>query len=89
MPVSADIEQIWPHGQYGLGLARRPLPCGGFYWGHDGGDAGFITGTGVTDDGRRSAVVSMSTALGDTLEHQLQQQRAADKLIQNALCGRA
>ncbi|RSM73285.1 peptide hydrolase [Actinoplanes sp. ATCC 53533] len=88
VPVSADVEQIWPGGQYGLGLARRPLPCGGVYWGHDGGDAGYITGTGVTDDGRRSAVVSMSTALGDSLDHYLQQQRAADTLIQNALCGR-
>jgi len=87
VPVSADVEQIWPGGRYGLGLARRPLPCGGVYWGHDGGDAGYITGTGVSDDGRRSAVVSMSTALGDSQEHYLQQQRAADTLIQNALCG--
>jgi D-alanyl-D-alanine carboxypeptidase len=88
VPISADIEQIWPGGRYGLGLARRPLPCGGVYWGHDGGDAGYITGTGVTDDGRRSAMVSMSTALGDSLDHELQQQHAADTLIQNALCGR-
>jgi D-alanyl-D-alanine carboxypeptidase len=88
VPISADIEQIWPGGRYGLGLVRRPLPCGGVYWGHDGGDGGYITVTGVTDDGRRSAMVSMSTALGDSLDHHLQQQRAADTLIQNALCGR-
>jgi D-alanyl-D-alanine carboxypeptidase len=88
VPVSADVEQIWPGGRYGLGLARRPLPCGGVYWGHDGGDAGYITGTGVSEDGRRSAMVSMSAALGDSMEHQLQQQRAADTLIQNALCAR-
>jgi len=86
VPISADIEQIWPGGQYGLGLVRRPLPCGGIYWGHDGGDAGYITVTGVTDDGRRSAMVSMSTALGDSLDHYLQQQHTADVLIQNALC---
>ena len=86
VPVSPEVAQIWPHGRYGLGLARRPLPCGGVYWGHDGGDAGYITGTGVTEDGRRSAVVSMSTALGDSLDHQFQQQRVADRLIQDALC---
>jgi D-alanyl-D-alanine carboxypeptidase len=86
--ISADVEQIWPGGRYGLGLARRPLPCGGVYWGHDGGDAGYITATGVTGDGRRSAMVSMSTALGDSQDHYLQQQHAADTLIQNALCGR-
>jgi D-alanyl-D-alanine carboxypeptidase len=86
VPISADIEQVWPGGRYGLGLVRRPLPCGGVYWGHDGGDGGYITVTGVTDDGRRSAMVSMSSALGDSLDHYLQQQRAADTLIQNALC---
>jgi len=87
VPVDAAVEQVWPGGRYGLGLARRPLPDGGVYWGHDGGDAGYITVTGVTDDGRRSAVVSMSTALGDSLEHHLQQQRAADALVHNALRG--
>ncbi|MFI5938617.1 serine hydrolase domain-containing protein [Actinoplanes sp. NPDC051494] len=85
--VSADVELIWPGGRYGLGLVRRPLPCGGVYWGHDGGDAGYITVTGVTGDGRRSAVVSMSAALGDTPEHQLQQQSTGDALVRNALCG--
>jgi D-alanyl-D-alanine carboxypeptidase len=89
VPISADLEPILPGARYGLGLFRRPLPCGGVYWGHDGGDAGYITGTGVTDDGRRSAVVSMSTALGDSPDHSIRQQRAADTLIQNALCGRA
>ena len=88
VPVSADVEQIWPGGRYGLGLVRRALPCGGVYWGHDGGDAGYITGTGVTDDGRRSAMVSMSAALGDSPDAYLRQQRAADTLIQNALCDR-
>ncbi|MFD1321241.1 serine hydrolase domain-containing protein [Micromonospora sonneratiae] len=85
--INEDINVIWPGGRYGLGLASRPLPCGGVYWGHDGGDGGYITVNGVTDDGQRSAVVSMSASLGDSLESQLQQQRGADTLIQNALCG--
>ncbi|MER6585061.1 serine hydrolase domain-containing protein [Micromonospora chalcea] len=86
--ISEDIGAIWPGGRYGLGLVSRPLPCGGVYWGHDGGDGGYITVTGVSDDGRRSAVVSMSASLGDSLDHMLGQQRGADTLIQNALCGR-
>jgi D-alanyl-D-alanine carboxypeptidase len=86
--VNDDVGAIWPGGRYGLGLVSRPLPCGGVYWGHDGGDAGYITGTGVTDDGRRSVVVSMSAALGDSPEHAIEQQRAGDTLIQNALCDR-
>ena len=84
--VSPDIDQILPDAGYGLGLIRRPLPCGGVYWGHDGGDGGFITVTGVTPTGDRSAVVTMSTARGDSLNHIIQQQRAADVLITHALC---
>lgn len=86
VPVSAEVQQHWPGGRYGLGLAERPLSCGGTYWGHEGGDGGYITLNGVTDDGRRSAVVSMSEARGDTPEHIREQENAASALIDHALC---
>ncbi len=86
VPVSAEVQQLWPGGRYGLGLSERPLSCGGTYWSHEGGDGGYITLNGVTDDGRRSAVVSMSEARGDTLEHILGQENAASALIDHALC---
>ncbi|XUL88296.1 serine hydrolase domain-containing protein [Streptomyces galilaeus] len=86
VPVSAEVQQLWPGGRYGLGLVERPLHCGGTYWSHEGGDGGYITLNGVTDDGRRSAVVSMSEARGDTLEHILDQENAASALIDHALC---
>ncbi|WP_406356634.1 serine hydrolase domain-containing protein [Streptomyces sp. NBC_00658] len=86
VPVSADLQQWWPGGRYGLGLVERPLTCGGTYWSHEGGDGGYITLNGVTDDGRRSAVVSMSEARGDTPEHILAQENAASALIDHALC---
>ncbi|MEU3571183.1 serine hydrolase domain-containing protein [Kitasatospora sp. NPDC036755] len=86
VPVDAATEALWPHGRYGLGLVERPLDCGGSFWGHDGGDAGFITVNGVTEDGRRSAVVSMSEALGDTPDHIEAQEGAAGALIEHALC---
>ncbi|WP_285600429.1 serine hydrolase domain-containing protein [Kineosporia sp. NBRC 101731] len=88
VPVTPEIDAFMPGARYGLGLISRPLACGGVYWGHDGGDAGFITVTGVTPDGRRSAVVSMNTALGGTPTDPVRQQRAADTLIAHALCGR-
>ncbi|MFD7819239.1 serine hydrolase domain-containing protein [Streptomyces sp. NPDC059785] len=84
--VSADVQLLWPGGRYGLGLVQRPLSCGGVYWGHEGGDGGYITLNGVTGDGRRSAVVSMSEARGDTMEHVLEQESAASTLIDHALC---
>jgi D-alanyl-D-alanine carboxypeptidase len=86
VPVSAEVQQLWPGGRYGLGLAERPLSCGGTYWSHEGGDGGYITLNGVTDDGGRSVVVSMSEARGDTLEHMKEQEDAAGALVDHALC---
>ncbi|WP_406210204.1 beta-lactamase family protein [Kitasatospora sp. NBC_01560] len=86
VPVSAEAEQFWPGGRYGLGLVEQPLSCGGTYWSHEGGDGGYITLNGVTDDGGRSAVVSMSEARGDTPEHILAQEHAGSALIDHALC---
>ena len=85
--LNPEIEELMPDSQYGLGIFRRPLPCGGYYWGHGGGDGGFITEDGVTTDGRRSVVVSMSSALGRNWNDAIRQQRAADQLVGNALCG--
>ncbi|WP_281279204.1 serine hydrolase domain-containing protein [Nocardia yunnanensis] len=85
--VSAEMQQLWPDGRYGLGLAERPLGCGGSYFGHEGGDGGYITLNGVSADGSRSVVVSMSEALADTPEHVRVQEAAASALVEHALCG--
>ncbi|MDL4817215.1 serine hydrolase domain-containing protein [Actinomadura opuntiae] len=84
--VNEEVQELWPGGRYGLGLVERPLNCGGTYWSHEGGDGGYITLNGVTEDGRRSAVVSMSEARGDTFEHIKAQEEAASALIDHALC---
>ncbi|MCQ8829283.1 serine hydrolase domain-containing protein [Streptomyces malaysiensis] len=89
LPVSEELQKLWPGGRYGLGLVERPLKCGGTYWSHEGGDGGYITLNGVTDDGRRSAVVSMSEARGDSEEHILEQENAASALIDHALCAQS
>ncbi|MFJ5263207.1 serine hydrolase domain-containing protein [Streptomyces sp. NPDC088387] len=88
VPVNAELQKLWPDGRYGLGLVERPLKCGGTYWSHEGGDGGYITLNGVTDDGRRSVVVSMSEARGDSMEHVEEQEAAASDLVDNALCAR-
>ncbi|MGW1993858.1 serine hydrolase domain-containing protein [Embleya sp. NPDC001921] len=84
-PVGSEIEEIWPDGRYGLGLVSRPLPGGDRYWGHDGGDSGSIVILGVTEDGRRGAVVSMNFALDGSKPEMLSQQRAAEKVVTDAL----
>ncbi|GAA1535881.1 serine hydrolase domain-containing protein [Dactylosporangium maewongense] len=50
--------------QYGLGIARHPLPCGGDAWGHGGDIQGFETRNLATTDGR--SVVVTVTALPTT-----------------------
>ncbi|WP_369200033.1 serine hydrolase domain-containing protein [Streptomyces sp. PU-14G] len=86
VPVNEEMRTFWPHGRYGLGLVNRPLSCGGSYWGHEGGDGGYITLNGVTGDGSRSVTVSMSTALNDSPGNALRQERAASDLVDHALC---
>ncbi|GAA0804928.1 serine hydrolase domain-containing protein [Spirilliplanes yamanashiensis] len=52
--------------EYGLGVARHTLSCGGHAWGHGGDIQGFETRNLATEDGR-SAVVAV-TALPTSLE---------------------
>jgi D-alanyl-D-alanine carboxypeptidase len=85
VPVDERLETFWPDGRYGLGLVNRPLTCGGSYWSHEGGEAGYITLNGATDDGSRTVTVSMSTSFND-LDKTLRQHKAASDLVDHALC---
>ncbi|MFB7532305.1 serine hydrolase domain-containing protein [Streptomyces sp. NPDC056178] len=85
VPVDKRIEAFWPRGRYGLGLVNRPLTCGGSYWSHEGGEAGYITLNGATDDGGRTVTVSLSTSFND-LDETLRQHEAASDLVDRALC---
>jgi D-alanyl-D-alanine carboxypeptidase len=66
---------------YGLGLQSTPLPCGGRYWGHDGGILGFETLSGATTDGRQ-ATVMVNLDPGGTDAQNTDLQRA----VATALC---
>ncbi|HEY3511376.1 serine hydrolase domain-containing protein [Kribbella sp. NPDC051137] len=65
--VPAPGLDVTPGGRYGLGIAARPLPCGGYAWGHGGDIFGFETRNEVTTDGREAAlaVTSMPTTEAD------------------------
>ncbi len=85
--VPLDEEDTpWAGARYGLGIFSRPLSCGGTVWIPGGDQIGYKTRVGVTADGRRSAVVSMSTQLQDSADSALRQESAATELIDNALC---
>ncbi|MFI9117754.1 serine hydrolase domain-containing protein [Streptomyces venezuelae] len=66
---------------YGLGLMKRPLSCGGFYWGHGGDITGYETRGGVTDDGRAAnvAVTSIPT--------EAEAVKGVTGVVDTALCG--
>ncbi|MBB6436061.1 serine hydrolase domain-containing protein [Streptomyces candidus] len=70
-------------GRYGLGIVRLPLPCGGWYWTHPGSVPGYATRVGVTGDGRRVIVLSLSSRVRawEPVE------KATDTAIRNTLCG--
>ncbi|MGW3208639.1 serine hydrolase domain-containing protein [Streptomyces sp. NPDC001135] len=86
IPVGRDFEPLMPGARDGLGLFSRPLSCGGRYWGHEGGDAGWISAVGVTADGRRSVTVSLSGVLAESGNDVLRVEQAESKLVDHALC---
>jgi D-alanyl-D-alanine carboxypeptidase len=79
--------QLWPGAEYGLGLIRTPLSCGGYFYGHSGDVPGYSTMTGVAVDaaGRtgRSATVAVTRA-PENMEQGLNLVRTVD----TALCDR-
>jgi D-alanyl-D-alanine carboxypeptidase len=86
VPVGEKFEPLMPGARDGLGLFSRPLSCGGVYWGHEGGDSGWISAVGVTADGRRSVTVSLSGVLAESPDHVLRVEQAESKLVDDALC---
>ncbi|MGI5489768.1 serine hydrolase domain-containing protein [Microtetraspora malaysiensis] len=86
VPVGKEFEPLMPGARDGLGIFSRPLSCGGRYWGHEGGDSGWISAVGVTADGRRSVTVSLSGVLVESADDVLRVAQAESKLIDDALC---
>lgn len=84
--VEGYVTELWPGARYGLGIYSRDLACGGTVWIPGGDQLGYRTRLGVTADGRRSAVVAMSTQLFDSIEVVFAQDRAAKTLIDRAIC---
>lgn len=57
-------EGLWPGAEYGLGLQKYPLSCGGTIWGHGGDIHGFETRNGVSADGTAFTVAVTSLPWG-------------------------
>ncbi|MEV7600140.1 serine hydrolase domain-containing protein [Kitasatospora sp. NPDC089797] len=79
MRTTVPAEYLGPGARYGLGLASRPLSCGGLSWGHGGTLPGFVSRGGVTEDGR-AANVTVTEQPGEAVK-----QHVADA-VDAALC---
>lgn len=73
---------------YGLGIVWASLPCDSRgFWSHGGGVVGYSTGNGVTDDGHRSAVISLSTTSFSDETYLTQTAEIGNEMLSYALCG--
>lgn len=88
MKRSVPAPDLWPGAEYGLGLTRTPLSCGGYSYGHSGDVPGYGTLSGLAVDaaGRtgRSATVAV-TEVPDNMEQGLHLVETMD----TALCDRS
>ena len=81
-----DYAALMPGIRYGLGVFWYPLSCGGGYWNGLGDTLGYMVRTAVTADGRRSAVVAVSTGQGHDTKDVVRQDALVRTLIDRALC---
>jgi D-alanyl-D-alanine carboxypeptidase len=78
------LSDVFPGARYGLGIMWIGDSCGG-YWGHDGDVPGMSTMNGVSPDGRRVVVLSLSSELADPTS-EVAIYRRAQRLIDDTLC---
>ncbi|MGW3493248.1 serine hydrolase domain-containing protein [Streptomyces sp. NPDC001020] len=76
-----------PLGDYGLGLRKIPLSCGGYSYAHEGDGIGVYTRPAVTADGRRAVTVSITST--STMPDLPTLNKATNALIDHALCNRS
>ncbi|MET8040613.1 serine hydrolase domain-containing protein [Micromonospora sp. NPDC005215] len=76
-----DIAAILPGAQYGLGIMRIDDSCG-VYWAHPGDTPGSATFNGASPDGKRVAVLSITTQLANPLPVYSR----ANQLMDETLC---
>ncbi|MCW6009025.1 beta-lactamase family protein [Micromonospora sp. CPCC 205371] len=82
--LAVTFQDFVPGLRYGLGIMWTPSRCGG-YWNHGGDVPGASTVNGVTGDGRRAVVLSLTTRLASD-EDYLATMRRADEAVVDILC---
>jgi D-alanyl-D-alanine carboxypeptidase len=78
------LSDAFPGARYGLGIMRIDDSCGVF-WSHAGDVPGMSTLNGVSPDGKRAVILSLSTELADETSELAIYQRA-HQVIDETLC---
>lgn len=79
-----EFEDVFPGARYGLGIMWIEDSCGG-YWSHGGDVPGTSTVNGVTTDGSRVVILSLTTQLADE-DTAVTVYRRSMRLIDETLC---
>jgi len=85
--LAETFQDFLPGVRYGLGIMYIPNRCGGF-WSHGGDVPGMSTANGVSADGTRVAVLSLTTQLADE-QASLAVQRRSFRLMDDVICAPA
>jgi D-alanyl-D-alanine carboxypeptidase len=82
--AAPGLSDAFPGARYGLGIMRIDDSCGVF-WSHAGDVPGMSTLNGVTPDGKRAVILSLSTELADD-QSELAIYSRAHQLIDDTFC---
>ncbi|WP_326552360.1 serine hydrolase domain-containing protein [Micromonospora sp. NBC_01813] len=84
--LAETFQDFIPGARYGLGIMYIPNRCGG-YWSHGGDVPGTSTANGVSTNGERVAVLSLTTRLAD--DRAVAVHGRAFRLMDDVICGPA
>lgn len=79
--MRTTVPEDRPGREYGLGIGRIKLTCGGHAWGHGGNTAGYANRNGFSEDGARGLVMIQSSRQIEGPTEQL-----TDRAIDRMLC---
>ncbi|MET1073702.1 MAG: serine hydrolase domain-containing protein [Umezawaea sp.] len=78
--AAPDIAALMPGARYGLGIMRADTSCG-VYWAHPGDTPGSSTVNGISPDGERVVVLSLTTQTGNPVPVYQRTTRLLDEIL--------
>ncbi|MER6943039.1 serine hydrolase domain-containing protein [Nonomuraea sp. NPDC000554] len=83
MKRTIEAPALPPGWEYGLGLMKIKLSCGGYAWGHGGDIPGYETRNGITEDGRSATLTVTALPTSDAAAQRV------DSTLDTLLCAQS